>query len=52
MTVIFVSKYAAVFWLRIGSNSTFPRLAVSAASVIPVAIPNPAIRFWDFQGCY
>ena len=52
MTVIFVLKYAGVFWLRIGSNSTFPMLAVSAASVISVTILNPAIRFWGFQGCY
>lgn len=48
----FVLKYAGVFWLRVDSKSRFPMLAVSAASVIPVAIPNPAIRFWGFQGCY
>lgn len=52
VTVIFVLEYAGVFWLRVDSKSRFPVLAVSAASVIPVAIPNPAIRFWGFQGCY
>lgn len=41
MTVIFVLKYAGVFWLRVDSKSKFPLLAVSAASVIPVSIPNP-----------